>query len=86
MPRYRIRLINSEFESVEEADYPSLTAARSAALGTATKVVAESIGDDGPNVAVEVQVHEGDKLVARHVVTLSVSDLSGGKQLDGESV
>ncbi|HEY7005762.1 MAG TPA: hypothetical protein VH392_04690 [Sphingomicrobium sp.] len=83
MPRYRIRLINSEFESVGETDYPSLDAARKAAIATATKVVAESSAEEAPSVAVEVQIHEGETLVARHVVSLSVSDLSGGKRPSG---
>jgi len=78
MPRYLIRLINSEFETAEEADYPSVEDARRAAIATATKVVAESGFEEGPSVAVEAQVYDGEKLVARNVITLSLSDLSGG--------
>jgi hypothetical protein len=79
MPRYRIRMINSEFESVEEADYPSLDAARSTAIVTAAKVACESIAAGEPAVAVEVEIRDGDGFVERSVVTLSVADLSGAE-------
>ena len=45
MPRYRIRLINSEFDSADESDFPSLEAARKSAVHTATKVVSEAVAD-----------------------------------------
>ena len=83
MPRYRIRMINSEFESFEESDYPSLQAVRQAAISTASRVAAESVADGAPNAAVELQIREGEEMVARHVVTLSVSDLSGAETLAG---
>jgi hypothetical protein len=73
-------MINSEFESVEKVDYPSLDSARSAAITTATRVAAESAVEGHYSVAVEVQIHEGERMVARHVVTLSVSELITGEQ------
>jgi hypothetical protein len=79
MPRYRIRMINSEFESFEEADYPSLDAARQMAISTATRIAAESLLDGVTTTAIEVEIHEQLAMVARHVVTLSVADLSGGE-------
>jgi hypothetical protein len=82
MPRYSIRLINSEFESFDEAEYASLGDAVQTAIATATRVVAESISEGEPTAAVELQIREGEHLVARHVVTLSVSDLSGGQSVD----
>jgi hypothetical protein len=72
-------MINSEVESFEEIDFPSLDAARQAAINTAAKVAAESVWDGAASAAVEFQIHEGHAMVARHVVTLSVSDLSGGE-------
>ena len=54
MPRYRIRMINSEFESFDEADYPSLDVARQTAIATATKVAAESLLEGVATTAVEV--------------------------------
>jgi hypothetical protein len=79
MPRYRIRMINSEFESFDEADYPSLDAARQMAISTATRIAAESLLDGVTTTAIEVEIHEQLAMVARHVVTLSVADLSGGE-------
>jgi hypothetical protein len=81
MPRYRIRLINSEFESSDEADYPSLEKAWRSAIVGATQVVTESVAEGKMSVAVEVQIYEGEQLVARNVVSLNVADLSGGEQL-----
>jgi hypothetical protein len=78
MPQYRIRLINSEFESTDEADYPSIESARRSAIIGATQVVSDAIAQGQTSVAVEVQIHDRGQLVARNVVSLSVADLSGG--------
>ena len=79
MPRYRIRMINSEFESFDEADYPTLAAARQMAISTATKIASESVLDGETTTAVEIEIHEDSAMVARHVVTLSVADISGAE-------
>ena len=86
MPRYRIQMTNSEFESVDEGDYPSLEAARRGAIATAGKVAAESIAAGAATAAVEVQIDQDCEMVARHVVTLSVSDLSGGQAVIPDGV
>ena len=70
MPRYRIHMINSDFESDGEADYPSLDAARKSAIKTATGIAAESVLDGVSS--------DGDSILVRNVVSLAVSDLSGG--------
>ena len=75
MPRYRIRMINSQFESCDEAEYASLDAVREVAINTAAKVAAESVADGEHTAAIELEIHEDVTLVARHVVTLSVADL-----------
>jgi hypothetical protein len=77
-PCFCIHMINSEFESFEESDYPSLDAARQAAISTA-KVAAESVWDGATSAAVELQIRDGHAIVARHLVTLTVSDLGGGE-------
>ena len=79
MPRFRIRMTNSEFESVDETDFPSLEAARRGAVATASKVAAEAIAAGAPNSAVEIQIDQDGRMVARNVVTLSVADLTGGE-------
>jgi hypothetical protein len=79
MPRYQIRMVNSEFESFDEGEFPSLDAARQTAIASATKVASEAVGDGIPTAAVEVEIREGQVVVARQVVTLSVADLMGGE-------
>lgn len=79
MPRYRILLINSEFESDDEVDLQSLEAARKWSVLTAAKVVCESIAEGEIASAAEVQIYEGEELVSRQVVTLSVAELTAGK-------
>ena len=77
MPRYRIHFINSEFESTDHSDYPSKELATKSAIIGASHVVSDSIADGAPSASVEVQIHDGEEMVARKVVTLSVSDLTG---------
>jgi len=79
MPLYRIHLINSDFESVEEFDYPSLEDARKGAIIAATAIVSESAAQGEPTTAVELQLYCDGARVARHVVTLSVAQLIIGK-------
>lgn len=83
MPLYRIHLVNSEFESIEECDHPSLEHARTCAIGAATAIVAESIAHGELTTAVELQIHCDESMVARHVVTLSVAHLMIGEHSGG---
>ena len=77
MPCYRIRLINSEFESADEVDYPSIETARRSAIIGATQVLSNSVAKGQASVAVEIQIYADDELVARTVVSLNVADLAG---------
>jgi len=79
MPVFRIHLTNSEFESFDESEYPSLDAARKTAIATATRIAAESPLEVECSIAIQVEIHDHLTLVARHVVTLSVADLSGAE-------
>jgi hypothetical protein len=79
MARYRIRTINSEFESADEGEFDSLEAAKKSAIITASEIVGEAIAEGHPTSAVELQIFEGDQLVARQVVALSVTDLTTGE-------
>jgi hypothetical protein len=79
MPRDRIRLTNSHFESADELELPSLAAARKSAVTTATTIVAESIAEGEPTSAVEVQIFKDDELVSRQVVSLSVAEIATGE-------
>jgi hypothetical protein len=79
MPRYRIQMINSQFESADEVDYPSLEAARKAAIATATTIAGESIAEGEPASAVEIQIFDDGRLASRQVVTLSVAEFTVGE-------
>lgn len=79
MPHFRIRMINSTFESADEADFSSLERARKAAITAATNMVSELIVEGERASAVEVQIFEDDRLVSRQVVTLSVAEFTTGK-------
>jgi hypothetical protein len=69
-------MINSEFESSEETDYPSLQDASKRAIASGARVVTESIaGGEERSAAVELKIHQGERLVAHHIVSLSVADL-----------
>lgn len=75
MPTFRIRMINAEFESCDESDFATLEAASKNAIASGARVVAESIVDGNVVSAVELQIHADDRLVAHHIVNMSVSDL-----------
>ena len=68
-------MINAEFESCDESDFPSLEAATKNAIASGTRVVADTIIGGQIVSAVELQIHEGEELVAHRIVSLSVADL-----------
>jgi hypothetical protein len=74
MPHFRIHMINSEVES-SEGDYQSLDEARRAAIATAARVASEAIAEGQETASVELRIEDGDKVIARHVVNLSVAPL-----------
>ena len=78
MPHFRIHMINSNFESCEEGEYPSLGGAIQAGIAAATKVASEAIEEGEHNSSIEIRVEEGDAVAARRVLTFSVSDLLVG--------
>lgn len=73
MPRYSIRLTNSEFQSEDDArDYADVHEAMQAAVGSAVDVVRDLIGNKGETSAtIEASVLDGDHVVARRIVTIS---------------
>jgi hypothetical protein len=78
-------MINSDFDSVDEAEFASLEAARQLAVTTAVKVACESLASGGAAAAVELEISEGESVVARHVVTLSLADLAVGEETVDEA-
>ena len=73
MPRYSIRLTNSEFQSQDDgSNYANLDEAVEAALGAAVDIVRDLVGEAGESsVTVEASVLEGDQVVARRIITIS---------------
>lgn len=73
MPRYAIRLINSEFQSEDEPrDYAALDDAVQAAVGSAVDIVRSTLEDSGETSAtVEATVLEEGHVVARRIITIS---------------
>ena len=78
MAQYRIRLINSEFDSSDEAEYASSEEALRAAIAGATRIAGDSVARGEPSSAVEIQIYDGTELVDRHIVTVSWAGLTVG--------
>jgi hypothetical protein len=75
MRAYLIRLINSEFDTSETSRFASFEDARKSAVDTAVKMLADAIGEGETSSAIEVEISEGERLVSRQVVSLSVVQL-----------
>ena len=73
MPRYSIRLTNSEFQSQDDArDYSEIGDAIQAAGISAIDVVRDLVSNGGEtSVTIEASVLEGDHVVARRIITIS---------------
>jgi hypothetical protein len=73
MPRYSIRLTNSEFQSEDDArDYSEIGDAIQAAVTSAVDVVRDLVSNRGEtSVTIEASVLEGDHVVARRIITIS---------------
>ena len=73
MPRYSIRLTNSEFQSEDDArDYSEIGDAIQAAVTSAVDVVRDLVSNRGEtSVTIEASVLEGDHVVARPIITIS---------------
>ena len=79
MPAYHLRLVNADFESSADEPFDSVETATRAGLEGATSIARESLLGGECSTAVEVRVEEDGRVVARQVVTLSVSELSPDK-------
>lgn len=73
MPRYSIRLTNSEFQSQDDArEYATLDEAVLAALASAVDVARDLLSHHGETSStIEASVLDGERVVARRIVTIS---------------
>jgi len=76
MPRYRIRIVNSDFDADEEQDYPDLDAAKYAAMKGALEIGTDQVLLGESFYGAEVRVEERDVLRARFMVSLGSTPLS----------
>lgn len=75
MARFKIHMINSEFESCEDGEYISAAAAMRAGVNSATRVASEAVAAGAETAAVEIRIEdEHGGAVAGKVVTLTVSE------------
>lgn len=79
MPHYRIHMINSDFQSFEDDDYPSLEGALRAGVIAAANVASEKVAAGEANSAIEIRIEEGDRIIARRIVSFSIADLAIGE-------
>jgi hypothetical protein len=85
MPRYSIRLTNSEFQSQDDArHYDTLDDAVQAAVGSAVDIVRDLVGRGGESsTTIEASVLEDGHVVARRIITISAilpEDGEGGQR------
>ena len=82
MPFYHVRLINHVFDVRDGGkDYPSLDAAVQASLVAAADVMADLVEKKQLNSVIDARVEDGDHVVARHSVSLTVRELDSDAAL-----
>ncbi len=75
MPRFRIRVINTDFDNSNEIDRPSADQAREEALKSALQIGVDEVCNGTPFFGAEVCIESGSKVVERLVVAIGVSPL-----------
>jgi hypothetical protein len=75
MPRYRIRMINSDFVSCDQGEYSTPDAAFQAGIAAAVRVAGDSVVSGETAVAVEIRIEQGAGTIGRRVLSLSVAEL-----------
>ena len=75
MPKFRICVVNDEFESFDESECADVDAAREDAIRGATAMGAEQVTSGKPLFVAEVSVHQQATLVTRMIVSVSASPL-----------
>lgn len=75
MPRFRIRVINTDFDNSNEIDRSSVDEARAEALKSALQIGVDEVCNGTPFFGAEVRVEDGGEVVDRLVVAVGVSPL-----------
>ena len=83
MANYSVRAIGVDFEADDQGyEYVSAEAARRSAVKSAIDIAADEIDRGKKSSIVEAQVLQGNRLIGRYVVALSVEALRPGSDLD----
>jgi hypothetical protein len=76
VPSYRVRLVGTDFDAVDEgADYPDTETAAREAVKAAIAVAADEASRGNQGAVLEARVEDGANVLARYVVALSVEQL-----------
>lgn len=69
-------MINSEFESFEDGDFPSVELAVRSGVLAAAEVASEEVAAGELQSTIEIRVEENDGVIARRILSFSISDLA----------
>ena len=75
MPKFRIRVTNTNYDDSNEIDRRSADEARAEALKSALQIGVEEVCKGTPFFGAEVRIESGKEVVERLVVAIGVSPL-----------
>ena len=75
MPKFRIRVVNTDFDNSNEIDRPSADEARAYALKSALQIGVDEVCNGTPFFGAEVCIENDSKVLERLVVAVGVSPL-----------
>lgn len=75
MPRFRIRVVNTDFDDSDEIDRSSADEARAEALKSALQIGVEEVCRGAPFFGAEVRIEDGSDVLERLAVAIGVSPL-----------
>ena len=75
MPRFRVRVINTDFDDSTEIERSSADQARAEALNSALMIGVDEVCKGTPFFGAEVRIEDGNEVLERLVVAIGVSPL-----------
>ena len=75
MPRFRVRVINTDFDDSTEIERSSADQARAEALNSALQIGVDEVCKGTPFFGAEVRIEDGNEVLERLVVAIGVSPL-----------